>query len=114
MLAMKKRIGSKLYDTESSELVCRIDGGQLYRKRSREREWFAVYDDGRVRPLDVSRPQDVALMETGNLPADAFDYEPHGVMVRVDPATLAFLKQKAAERGISVSALVRKLARNLE
>ena len=108
---MKKRIGSKLYDTETSELICRIDGGQLYRKRSREREWFAVYDDGRIRPLDVSRPQDVLLMKTGNLPDDAFDYVPQGVMVRVDPETLAILKQKAAERGISVSALVREFAR---
>ena len=47
---MKKRIGSKLYDTETSELVAETGLGKLYQKRTRAREWFLLID-GRIEPL---------------------------------------------------------------
>ena len=110
---MRKRIGSKLYDTETAEAVCSIDGGQLYRKRTRDREWFAVID-GSIRPLDVYDPLDVALMETGHLPADALE-EPEvtDCKIRVDPETHAKISAAAKARGISMSAVVRQLAEML-
>lgn len=42
---MKKRIGSKLYDTEKSELILESVFGKLYRKKKRDREWFLVNDN---------------------------------------------------------------------
>ena len=112
---MKVRIGSRNYNTETSELVCRIDGGQLYRKRTRDREWFAVFDDGTVRPLDVYDPLDMLLMETGHLPAEALeDPEPtYADRIRVDPETHARIAAAAKDRGVSMAAIVRTLAQSL-
>lgn len=111
---MKKRIGSKLYDTETSELVCSIDGGQLYRKRTRDREWFAVFDNGTIRPLDVYDPLDMALMETGHIPPEALDEEPaYADRIRVDPETHARIAAAAKSRGVSMSQFFRTLAQSL-
>lgn len=106
---MKKRLGSKIYDTDTAELVCPIDGGQLYRKRTRDREWFAVFEDGTIRPLDVYNPADVLLMETGHLPDDAFDDpDPTGKNVRLDPETWSILTAASKAEGIPVTGLVRR------
>lgn len=48
---MKKRIGTKLYDTESSELIADVGIGTLYRKRTRGREWFLLIGDD-IDPVD--------------------------------------------------------------
>ena len=89
---MKKRIGSKLYDTETSELVCHIDGGQLYRKRTRDRECFAVMDDGTVQPMpDMTEKP-----------------EPLEYRVRVDKETYQRISDTAAAEGISMAQVVRK------
>lgn len=109
---VKKRIGSKLYDTNTSECLCTIDGGILFQKRSRDREFFAVMDDGTVRPLDVYDPIDRLLMETGHLPTEVWE-EPRSVMIRVDPGTHAILKAKAKEEGISITELMRRTAKEL-
>ena len=105
---MKKRIGSKLYDTDKSELVCGIDGGQLYQKRTRGREWFAVMDDGTIRPLDVYDPLDRLLMETGHLPEQA---EPtnDSVMVRVDRETHEKIANIAKMRGQSITKTIAQI-----
>ena len=112
---MKKRIGSRNYDTDTSELICSIDGGRLYRKRSRDREWFAVMDDGTIRPLDVYNPLDVLLMETGRLPEGALDDpEPaYADRIRVDPETHARISAAAKAQGVSMAAIVRALAQSL-
>lgn len=109
---VKKRIGSKLYDTDTAELLCSIDGGQLYQKRTRDREFFAVMDDGTVRPLDVYDPIDRLLMETGHLPTEVWE-EPRSVMVRVDPDTHAILKAKAKAEGRTITQLMRQIAETL-
>lgn len=49
---MKKRIGSKLYNTETSEYIADVGGGDLYRKRTREREWFLVMGGDHIEPVD--------------------------------------------------------------
>lgn len=109
---MRKRIGSRIYDTESSELVCSIEGGQLYQKRSRGREWFAVMDDGTVRPLDVYDPLDRLLMETGKLPEDLTKPEPAEYRVRVDPETYEIISKAAESEGVPMSQIVRRAVRN--
>ena len=42
---MKKRIGTKLYDTETSEYIANVGIGDIYRKRTRGREWFFATSD---------------------------------------------------------------------
>lgn len=39
---MKKRIGTRIYDTETAELIHEGSGFQIYRKRTRGRECFEV------------------------------------------------------------------------
>lgn len=109
---MKKRIGSKLYDTDKSELVCGIDGGLLYRKRTRDREWFAVMDDGTIRPLDVYDPLDVLLMETGRAYVPE-EEPPASTMIRVDRETHELIAAEAKRRGVSISEMVRLMTREL-
>ena len=111
---MRKRIGSKIYDTDTAELICAIDGGLLYQKRTRGREWFAVMDDGTVRPLDVYDPRDMALMETGHMPPETFD-EPEviGDKIRVDPETYQRIAAAAKAEGVSMPVIIRRLAQDL-
>lgn len=111
---MKKRIGSKIYDTESAEYIAAIDGGQLYRKRTRDREWFAVMEDGTIRPLDVYNPLDVLLMETGHLPAEALEEpEPQEYRVRIDQDTYNRIAAASKKRSCSMAEVVRQLAADL-
>lgn len=110
---MRKRIGSKLYDTATSELLCSIEGGQLYQKRTRDREYFAVMDDGTIRPLDVYNPLDVLLMETGKLPPET-EPESSTTMIRVDRETHAKIAGKAKADGISITEEVRRMAERME
>lgn len=105
---MKKRIGSRIYDTDTSELVCSIEGGQLYQKRSRGREWFAVMDDGTIRPLDVYDPIDRLLMETGHGLPDLDKPEPQEYRVRVDSDTYHQIADRAKSDGCSMSQVVKK------
>lgn len=107
---MKKRIGSKLYDTDTAEQICPIDGGHLYRKRTRDREWFAVMNDGTFRPLDVYNPLDMLLMETGRLPDAALeDPDPQEYRVRLDRDTYTAISKAAKDRSTSMTAIVRSL-----
>jgi len=108
---MKKRIGSKLYDTETSEHLCAIDGGQLYQKRTRDREYFAAMDDGTIRPLDVYDPMDMLLMETGkDISFDDPGPSTGSVMIRVDRQTHAKISGIAKRRGISIGEAVKQMA----
>ena len=105
---IKKRIGTKIYDTNTSECLCTIDGGILFQKRTRDREYFAVMDDGTVRPLDVYNPFDVLLMETGHVPAEP-EPESTTIMVRVDRETHAKIAEMAKADGLSITAEIRKI-----
>lgn len=108
---MKKRIGSKLYDTETSELVCEIDGGRLYRKCTRDRGWFAVYDDGSLRPLDVYDPRDIALMETGHTFVESSERE--RTNISVDRETHSRIAAAAKNAGLPMSLFLKKISESL-
>lgn len=111
---MKKRIGSRIYDTETSELICRIDGGQLYRKKTRDREWFAAFDSGQIRPLDPYDPSDMLLMETGHLPADLLENpEPQEYRIRIDQDTYNRIAAASKSRSCSMAEVVRQLSQTL-
>lgn len=105
---VKKRIGSKLYDTNTSECLCTIDGGILFQKRTRDREYFAVMDDGTIRPLDVYNPMDMLLMETGKLPVDLMKAEPKEYRVRLDAETYDLVSEAAESEGVSMAQIVRR------
>lgn len=105
---MKKRIGTKIYDTDTAEHICSIEGGQLYQKRTRDREWFAVMDDGSVRPLDVYNPIDRLLMETGHMP-NREEPESPTIMIRVDRETHGKIAEMAKADGCSITAELRKV-----
>ena len=110
---IKKRIGSKLYDTTTSECLGEIEGGILFQKRSRDREFFAVMDDGTIRPLDVYDPDDRLLMETGHDLPDLDKPEPQEYRIRVDAETYHRIAEKADSDGCSMSQVVKRLADQL-
>ena len=105
---MKKRIGSRIYDTETAEVVSDVGVGILYRKRTREREWFLLIGD-HIEPLDEDHARallgdDVRYIE-----------EPDGdsVMVRVDREAHRKIAAEAKARGISITKMVAVLADQL-
>ena len=115
---MKKRIGSKLYDTETSERICHIDGGWLYRKKTRGREWWAAFDDGTFRPLDISKPADMALMASCHLEMINTDITgtptgSSGYVVHIDKETHEKLTVMSKEQGIPISQIVKKIVSKL-
>ena len=109
---MKKRIGSKLYDTESSELIGPVFGGDLYRKRTRFHEYFLLSqtDTGPViLPLEDKEArallgEDVTIDHTP---------EPLEGRVRIDLDTHARIAAAAKREGVSMAEIVRRLAKSL-
>ena len=99
---MRKRIGTKVYDTATSEEICSVEGGQLYRKRTRDREWFLVSGDN-IEPLE---DEDARAM-SGNY-ADP-EPESKDIMIRVDRETHARIAEIAKERGVTIGEVVKQL-----
>lgn len=103
---MKKRIGSKIYDTESSELIYRSEIGSVYRKKSRDREWFWLTNNNTIEPLEDNQ----ALTMIGD--SYRFPYhkpEPQEYRIRVDQETYASIAAKAKDQHISMAEVVRRL-----
>lgn len=107
---MQKRIGTRFYDTEKSEMICEITNGKLYRKRTRDREWFAVFDNGAIRPLDINHPRDKKLIEIG-LPYVEDETLPESTSIRIDRETLTKINTIAKMWKCSVSEVVKRLVK---
>lgn len=105
---MKKRIGSKIYDTETSELISETALGKVYRKRTREREWFLCDDKYIFTPLTNEDAERLIGELPGNVPESAT------IMVRVDRETHAKIAGKAKQLGISITEMVRRMATTLK
>lgn len=103
---MKKRIGTRNYDTEKSELICEVDGGQLYRKRSSEKEWFAVFGDV-IRPLNENNARDKELIKIGMKYIDIS--EPERTTIWVDRETHKKVSDVAKEWGCSLGEVIKRL-----
>ena len=57
---MKKRIGTKLYDTDRSEFICESGMGKIYRKRTGLGEYFAYNEDrDKVIPLEYDLAKEI-------------------------------------------------------
>lgn len=105
---MKKRIGSKLYDTETSELIADVGVGILYRKRTRKREWFLVIGD-HVESVDDKQAK--ALLGNPEMYPKKPDLD--SVMIRVDRATHNKIASRAAQENLSITKFMKKWAETL-
>ena len=105
---MKKRIGTKLYDTETSERVADVGVGILYRKKTRKREWFLVIGD-HVESVDDKQAK--ALL--GN--PERYPKKPDldSVMIRVDRATHNKIASRAEMENLSITKFMKKWAETL-
>ena len=105
---MKKRIGSKLYDTDSSELVADVGVGILYRKKTRERSWFLLIGK-HIKPVDDEQAKELL----GNNVYHEKPHETNRIMIGVDRQTHARIAKAAKKEGLPISEFMRKIARDL-
>ena len=105
-MGMRKRIGSKLYDTGTSELVKDVGVGVLYRKRTRDREWFLVIG-GTIEPLNEDQAR--ALLGEDVRVQAAPD---NRIMIAIDRETHMKISGVAKERGITIGDAVRELVKS--
>lgn len=103
---MKKRIGTREYDTDTSELISDVGVGVLYRKRTRGREWFLVKGD-RIEPIE--EPQALDLLG-GSARQENL---PRRVTISIDRETHAIIDAAAKAHGITIAEEVRRLARHV-
>ena len=104
---MKKRIGSKLYDTEKSEAVFVSPLGTLYRKRTRAREWFLCDEKYIFTPLTNEDAERLIGELPDNVPESAT------IMVRVDRETHNIIAEEAKRRGVSMTEALRSIVTEL-
>ena len=105
---MKKRIGTKLYDTDTSEMVSDVGVGILYRKRTRKREWFLLIGDF-IEPVD-DRQAKALLGDDVRIEKKP---DTDSIMIRVDRATHEKITNKAERAGLPISKFMRKIADEL-
>ena len=109
---MKTRIGSRNYNTDTAELIGPVCGGDLYRKRTRNHEYFLVTESENCRlitPLEDKAALSLLGKDAGTLHTP----EPIEGRVRVDLDTHARIAAAAKREGVSMSEIVRRLAQSL-
>lgn len=107
---MKRRIGSRLYDTDSSELIAETDFGTIYRKRTRGREWFIRYHDpDMIEPLEDAEAR--AMLGESSYR----DPEPESkrTWISIDRETHDRIARYAKARGLSIGEAVRTLTETI-
>ena len=105
---MKKRIGPRLYDTDTSEMVADVGVGIMYRKKTRDREWFLLAGE-HILPMTESEAR-AALGESSYIEKSP---EPTMYHIRVDRETHERITSAARKEGISMAEVVRKMAENM-
>ena len=64
---MRKRIGTKLYDTDKSEFICDSAMGKIYRKRTGLGEYYAYNEDrDRIIPLEYETAKEIVKDNASN------------------------------------------------
>ena len=106
---MKKRIGSKLYDTDTSELIAETVMGDVYRKRTRDREWFLVNVADYIEPLDDAE----ARAMIGESSYRERPPESKRIMIGIDRETHDKIASAAKRQGVSIADVIRQLAKTL-
>lgn len=105
---MRKRLGTKLYDTDTSELMADTVFGQLYRKKTREREWFLVSENV-LEPMTEAEAK--AMLGESYRPVKEPDT--HWIMIRVDRETHKKIATEAKKRGVSIAQLMKTIVEKL-
>ena len=106
---MKKRIGSKLYDTYTSEYIADVGVGILYRKKTREREWFLVMGGDHIEPVEDEQAR--ALL--GENVYHEKPPESKRIMIGVDRQTHAKIARAAKKEGLPISEFMKKIAEQI-
>ena len=97
---MKKRIGTRIYDTETADLIHEAGGVRVYRKQTRGRECFAEIG-GELHPLTEAEASQYCR------PA-----EPKTYFVRLDHDSHAKLAEIAKSEHCTMSEAVKRLILN--
>lgn len=105
---MKKRIGTKLYDTDTSEKVADVGVGILYRKRTRKREWFLLIGDN-IKPLDDKQARAIL----GDDVRIERKPDTDSTWIRVDRATHEIISTHADQEGLPITTFMKKWAQTL-
>lgn len=100
---MRRRIGSRIYDTETAEVVSDVGVGILFRKRTRERQWFLLIGD-HIEPLDEEHAR--ALLGENVYREKPVDEK--RIMIAVDRETHARIASSAKKMGVSIAEFLRK------
>lgn len=99
---MKKRIGSRNYDTETSEFIASVFGGDLYRKRTRDREYFLLsQSDSGAKILPLLEKEAKAML--GDDVRIDRKLETYVTYIRVDRDTHDIIAKLAKENGLSIT-----------
>ena len=108
---MKKRIGSRIYDTETSELISKTWSREFYRKKTRGREWFMILNGKRIVPITEEQAKahlgEEVVERQREYPEDAT------IMLRVDIPTHHKIEKLARKEKLSIIKYMRKLADSL-
>ena len=108
---MRKRIGTKIYDTETSELISKTPFREFYRKKTRDREWFMVLNGKRIVPITEEQAKahlgEEVVERQREYPEDAT------IMLRVDIPTHHKIERLARKEKMPIIKFMRKLADSL-
>ena len=108
---MKKRIGSKLYDTDTAELINESIFGKIYRKRTRGREWFMVYNDPeKIEPLKDAEAHAMLGENTYHEKTPDYNY----TYIRVDRDSHAIISKLASRENVSITEEVRRIVEKMK
>lgn len=102
---MKKRIATKIYNTDTADYICEKNGTILYQKRTRERGLFIV-DGDEIKP--VTKEQALEIFPDAEIfprAAENLTYT-----IRVDKQTYKTILEEAEKRGSSMARLVAMFA----
>lgn len=112
---MRKRIGSKIYDTDAAELLeTRTDGIQIYRKTGGLREVFLYNPRGQNKyEMFSDLPEDEAEKYTGPVDLSESINGTHKT-VQFFPADLAKIKRLASQKQMSKRAFIMMLVDEYE
>ena len=104
---MKKRIGSRNYDTETSELIASVFGGDLYRKRTRDREFFLLSHADKKQVILPLEEKEALAMLGDNVRIDK--PESNETWIRADRETHDKIARIAKERGLSITKTLKEI-----
>lgn len=106
---MRKRISTKVYDTDTADIISKKEGLYLYQKRSRERGLFIVNGD---KIIPVSRDLAMAMFPDAEISPRSVGSS--GYRICVDQKTYDKLLNTAQRRNTTMSNIVAMLVEEMK